>query len=125
MMENILIKCDSTLYDKIRDFSLSEKQLFIFTGLTWENVILLRDMLTSMQNKQTRTVIQALVVFLFKLRTGNSNKILASILQIEYEQLISEYSTAVLKSFEEDVLPFWNNFFHQRRSYSEPHNQNC
>jgi len=41
-----------------------------------------------------------------KLRTGNSNKILASVLQIEYEQLISEYSTAILKSFEEDVLPY-------------------
>lgn len=106
MMENISIKCDSTLYDKIGDFSLSEKQLLIFTGLTWENVILLRDMLTSMRNRQTRTVTQALVVFLFKLRTGNSNKILAFILQIEYEQLISEYSTALLKSFEKDVLPY-------------------
>ncbi|GAB1860851.1 THAP domain-containing protein 9 [Camponotus japonicus] len=106
MMKNLSIKCDSTLYDKIGDFSLSEKQLFTFTGLTWENIILLRDMLTSMRNRQTRTVTQALVVFLLKLRTGNSNKILASVLQIEYEQLISEYSTAILKSFEEDVLPY-------------------
>ena len=77
----------------------------MFTGLTWESVIQLKDMLTSMRNRQTRTVTQALVVFLFKLRTGNSNRLLASILQIEYEQLISEYSTAVMKSFEEDVLP--------------------
>lgn len=106
MMESLSIKCDSTLYDEIGEFSLSEKQLLIFTGLTWENIILLRNMLTSMRNRQTRTVTQALVVFLFKLRTGNSNKLLASILQIEYEQLISEYSTAVLKSFEEDVLPY-------------------
>lgn len=80
MMKNLSIKCDSTLYDKIEDFSLSEKQLLIFTGLTWENIILLRDRLTSMQNRQTRAVTQALVVFLFKLRTGNSNKTLASIL---------------------------------------------
>ncbi|KAL6431970.1 hypothetical protein ACFW04_007420 [Cataglyphis niger] len=50
MIENISIKCNSTLYDKIGDF-----------------------------------------IFM---------------LQIEYEQLISEYSTEVLKSFEEDVLPY-------------------
>jgi len=62
MMKNLSIKCDSTLYDKIGDFSLSEKQLFTFTGLTWENIILLKDMLTSMRNRQTRTVTQALVV---------------------------------------------------------------
>jgi len=60
----------------------------------------------SMRNRQTRTITQALVVFLFKLRTGNSNAILASILQLENEQLISEYSSAIVKSFQEDVLPF-------------------
>jgi len=60
----------------------------------------------SMRNRQTRTITQALVVFLFKLRTGNSNAILASILQLENEQLVSEYSSAIVKSFKKDVLPF-------------------
>lgn len=92
MMENLTIKCDS-LYDKVEDYSLSEK-LFIFIGLNWENIILLRNIVTSMRDRQTHSVTQALVVFLFKLRTGNSNKILASILQLENEQLISEYSLA-------------------------------
>jgi len=85
MMESLSIKCDSNLYDKIGDYNLSEKQLLVFTGLTWENIILLRDMLTSMRNRQTRTITHALVVFLFKLRTGNLNAILASILQLENE----------------------------------------
>ena len=58
-----------------------------------------------MQNRQTRTVAQALMVFLFQLRTGNSNRLLAFILHIEHEQLIYEYSIAVMKSFEGDVLP--------------------
>jgi len=106
MMGSLSIKCDSSLYDKIGDYSLSEKQLLVFTGLTWESIILLRDMMISMRNRQTRTITQALVVFLFKLRTGNSNAILASILQLENEQLISEYSSAIVKSFQEDVLPF-------------------
>ena len=37
---------------------------------------------------------------LLKLRTGNLNRLLTSILQIEHE-----YSTAVMKLFKEDVLP--------------------
>ena len=45
------------------------------------------------------------MVFLSKLCTGSSNRLLASILQIEHEQLIYEHSTSVMKSFEEDVLP--------------------
>lgn len=75
------------------------------TGFTWENIVELREMLTSMRNRETCNVTQALVVFLTKLRTGNSNKLVAAMLQIEQEQLVSEYSAAVFKSFEEDVLP--------------------
>ena len=48
----------------------------------------------------------ACCVFVQTLRTGNSNKILNSILQVEYEQLISEYTTSIIKSSEEDILPF-------------------
>ena len=77
-------------------------------------------MLTSMRNRKTRTITQSLVVFLFKLRTGNSNRILVFILQLENEQLISEYSTAVMKSFAKDVLPhrFGINNEFQKKKYS-------
>lgn len=34
VMETLSIKCDSTLFDKVGDFSLSDKQVKIFTGLT-------------------------------------------------------------------------------------------
>ncbi|XP_011873641.1 PREDICTED: uncharacterized protein LOC105565230, partial [Vollenhovia emeryi] len=105
VMETLSIKCYSTLFDNIGDFSLSEKQLEVFTGLTWENLIQIKDMMTSLRNSQSRSVIQALVVFLFKLRTGNSNKMLASILQLENEQVVSEYSSSIIKSFKNDVLP--------------------
>ena len=37
-------------------------------------------------------------------RTGNSNKMLASILNIENEQIISDYSASVVESFENEVL---------------------
>ena len=39
------------------------------------------------------------------IRPSNSNRLLTSILQIEHEQLIVEYLTAIMKSFEEDVFP--------------------
>lgn len=104
-IECLSIRCDTTILDMIGDFSLPEEKLFIFTGLTWENIIELREMMTSMRDTQTRTVTQALVIFLLKLRTGNSNKLCSAMLQFDQEQLVSEYSGAVMKSFEKDVLP--------------------
>ena len=60
--------------------------------------------MTSLRNSQSRSVIQALIVFLFKLRIGSSNKLLASILNIDNEQSNSEYSKSIIQSFEIDVL---------------------
>lgn len=88
----------------MEDFNISEEKLQLFTGLRWEEIIQLRLMLTSMRNNQNRTVTQALIVFMMKLRTGNSNKMIAAILQLKSEQLVSEYSTAVMNAFEKDVL---------------------
>ena len=105
IIETLSIKCDSTLLDKIGKFSLSEKQIKIFTGLSWENLLEIKDSMTSLRNSQSRSVIQALIVFLYKLRTENSNKLLASILNIDNEQSISEYSKSIIQSFEKDVLP--------------------
>lgn len=73
----ILSLCDSTLFDKIGEYSFSAKQVEIFAELNWENLNTLKDMLISLRNSQSRFVIQALVVFLFKLRTGNSNKMIS------------------------------------------------
>ena len=43
IMDTLSIKCDSTLLDKIGEFSLSEKQIKIFTGLSWENLLEIKD----------------------------------------------------------------------------------
>lgn len=101
------ISCDSSLLDKIGSGTLSEKQLFMFTGLTWDNIHELVSMISSMRNSSNRTIIQALVVFLFKLRSGNSNNMIASILGIKYEQLVSDYVDSVLQAFEKDILQFF------------------
>lgn len=46
-----------------------------------------------------------MVVVLFKLRTGNSNNIVASVLGLDREQQMSEYCEEVINSFEKDILP--------------------
>ena len=61
-------------------------------------------MLPSVRKNQTRDVTQALVVFLLKLRSGNSNKIIAAILQLEREQLVLDYAASIMNSFKKDVL---------------------
>ena len=49
-------------------------------------------------------MIQALTVFLFKVRTGSSNKLLISLFNIDNEQSISDFFKSIIQSFEKDVL---------------------
>lgn len=110
MMESLAVECDSTLLDKMDDFRITDEQLFIFTGLQRENILELRDLLTTMRNTDSRSVIQALIVFLFKLRTGNSNRLISATLQLENEMLVSKYCDQVIQSFEKDILPQYFGF---------------
>ncbi|XP_058802330.1 uncharacterized protein LOC131670620 [Phymastichus coffea] len=104
-LQKFRIDVDKELTDKVGDFSLPENRLIIFTGLTWENLFELRAMMTSLRNSDSRNVTQAIVVFLFKLRTGNSNNVISSVLGLERPQQVSDFSASVLESFEKDVLP--------------------
>lgn len=97
--EFMSINCNSNIKDKIGDFTLSEERLRVFTGLTWENIIQLREMMVSMRETKCRTVSQAIIVFLFKLRTGNSNKTVAVILGMEREQQVSDFCASIYKFF--------------------------
>lgn len=106
LFENIRSECNTTIFDRIADQSLSEEQLHIFTGLTWDNINDLREMMTSMHNTTNRTITQALITFLVKLRTGGSNKLICTMLQLKNEQVISDYSSSIINSFEKDILPF-------------------
>lgn len=96
---------DKSLFDAVGDLSLPERQLKAFTGLGWESIEKLSRMLTSMRNTSIRTVTQALVVFLFKMRTGNSNHIIASTMGLPNDQDISNMCASVINSFETDILP--------------------
>ena len=105
IMQTMSLRTDSSILDKVGTFSISDKDLKTFTGLTWENIKYLTDMMVSMRNSDNRTKTQALITFLMKLRTGNSNRLISSILGIEREQTVSEYCGSVLNSFDKDILP--------------------
>lgn len=62
-------------------------------------------MLVSLRNSTSRNVIQAIVTFLFKLRTANSNRVTYAVPGLDREQQTSEYSNSVINSFKKDVLP--------------------
>ena len=104
-METLSIKCDSSLLNKVVEYRISKKHLSFHTGLDWGKLNIIEDMMISLRNSQSRLVIQALVILLFKLRTVNSNKMIALILQLREEHVVSDYSDSIIKSFENDVLP--------------------
>lgn len=79
-MKNFAVECDSTLLDKIYDYRVSDEELNVLTGLKWQNVMELRNLVLSMRDTDTPSITQALIVFLVKLRTGNSNKLISTIL---------------------------------------------
>lgn len=82
---------------------------------TSKNLNHLCGKLTSMRNSKTHNVLQALVVFLFKLRTGHSNSIVVSVLGLNCEQQVSDYCEEVMHSFEEHILPEGFGYFSQSR----------
>lgn len=104
-LENMAINVDSSLLSRIENFSLSEEQLHTFTGLNWENIEKLRGLLISLRNSEARTVTQALVTFLFKLRSGSSNQMIKNILGLKHEQQVSNYFHQIIEAFEKDILP--------------------
>ena len=70
-MKTLSIKCNATSFDEVSKCSLSEKEIEIFTSLTWDQLNDLKDKIISLRNRSSHSVIQALVLLLFKIRTGN------------------------------------------------------
>lgn len=74
---------ESPLRLEIGDLTLSPELLKAVTELTWYNIDVLRKLMTSIKNSSTKHVIVAIVIFLFKLRTGNSNAVLLPLLDLK------------------------------------------
>ena len=76
-----------------------------FTGLTYDQLESLASTLTKMRNVEGRSVVQALVIFLFKMRVGTSNEVVAAIFGLPRPQQVSDIMQSVIESFETNVLP--------------------
>jgi hypothetical protein len=95
---------NATIRDRIGSFAFTDDQIKIFTGLTYEQIETVASRLKSMRNVKGRTIVQALVIFLFKLRTGNSNATVAGVFGLPRPQQVSDILDSVITSFEKDIL---------------------
>lgn len=103
-MENLALDSHFSLLDKLGKCECP-KDLQILTGFEWNQIVEIKNMFITLRDTDNRTITQALIVFLIKLRTGNSNRLIAFMLQLKNEQLVSEYSNTVLRAFKKHILP--------------------
>lgn len=89
----------------------------IFTGFGWSTVEHITNMLPSLRSSVNRSTLQAVVIFLMKLRTGSSNDLINAVLEIKYHQTVSKCLQSVLHGFEKDILP--QHFGYQSLSRSD------
>lgn len=103
-LDKLSEKSDMTLHDKIGDCAISDERLLALTGYSWENVLKIKNMLNTMRESSNRNLEQALIIFLIKLKSGNSNNLIAAILNIT--EKIVEYSIkSILGCFQKHILP--------------------
>ncbi|KMQ85075.1 hypothetical protein RF55_16609 [Lasius niger] len=105
MFKKLAISSEAGVIGKVADGSLSEEEMYIFTGLTWGNMRDLQKKTTSLKNSKNRTKMQAIFVFLFKLRSGSSDALISSTIGLKNKQLVSHYCQEVENSFKRDILP--------------------
>ncbi|KAJ8669457.1 hypothetical protein QAD02_000716 [Eretmocerus hayati] len=105
LMSRLSNEVNEGLFEHIGEWSISDARLKVFTGLTSDELEDLVSKMKSLRASDNRNAIQDVVTCLFKLRTGNSDEVVASILDLENPRLGSHFCTSVLNSFEVDILP--------------------
>lgn len=93
-----------SLFDRVKRLEISDDHFKNLCGFSRENFIKIAEALPTLRNSKSRTAAQALFVFLFKLRTGNSNAVISSLLEIPRAQAVSSCFSSVQMAFERDVL---------------------
>lgn len=105
LIEGLKIESNKSLLNQAADFELSDDRFKTLTGLTIENFKVLRSMIKSSKDSVNRTVNESLIIFLFKLRTGSSNRNISTIFKLKNDQLVSACVDSIIDSFEKDILP--------------------
>nr|XP_046909740.1 uncharacterized protein LOC124491158 isoform X2 [Dermatophagoides farinae] len=103
---DLLASNSLNIKDKINKRLMPQCQLYALTAHSWEDIDHLQSLMTYMKNTNKRSVIQAIVTFLCKLRTGNVNKVIAVFSGMDSEKMVGSNIDSVIKSFEVDILPY-------------------
>ena len=96
-------KVDDSILGNIKECSMSDERIFALTGFTWENIFEIRHLLETMRSSENRNVLQAVLTFLIKLRTRNSDRCFAAILDLKEKQ-VQRIIESVLQGFK-NILP--------------------
>ncbi|XP_075589844.1 uncharacterized protein LOC142597771 [Dermatophagoides farinae] len=107
----------SNLHGQIGDRSVSERHFWSLTGHTWQQMEIISKKLVSMKNSGVRSITQALVTLLYKMRTGVSNDIIAATVGLESRKQVESHINSVLESFSTDILPTEFGFKSQTRQF--------
>ena len=102
-LDKLSSEIDSRLHNKIGDFAISEERVKALTGYNWDSILRISNLLQKMRKSSNRNVLQGLVIFLFKLRSGNSNQIIAAILEVS-ENIVQDSIRSVLDCFIKHIL---------------------
>ncbi|XP_075681005.1 uncharacterized protein LOC142646305 [Dermatophagoides pteronyssinus] len=94
-----------SIFENLANRTISDTHLKTLTGFCWRQIEQLREWMSSMRDTEGRSAIQAICVFLHKMRSGNSDNIIAVNWGIDSGSLVSSYIKSVMRSFENEVLP--------------------
>ena len=103
-MDDLQVLSNEEIHDKIGQNTFPEERIIELTGFNYENLKKIKDMLPSLRKSSVRDPLQAIAIFLIKLRSACSDRFIDSILSVKDHQAISSCWKSVIKAFERDIL---------------------
>ena len=116
---------NSSFFDKFKTIELiSDRDCHDFTGLEKQEFFKLSDSIISLRSSPDRVPSQVLAVYFFWLRTGLSQKIIATIFGIKSQQDVSRYCFQARAALQRDFLHLYMDFKHLTIHEWLSHNSN-
>ena len=88
-----------TLYEAVGQLQVPDSQLKALTGFDGREFVQIMYSVTSIRATSSWNPAQAMLIFLYKLRTGNSNEIIANTFELHSKQAVSTCFNLVLEAF--------------------------
>lgn len=96
----------SNIFKKFKDFSIVTDELcFKTTGFTKDEVYFIFNEIKSLISSENRSKLQSIVLYLFWLKTGLDQKMIANLFEIEHRQTVSNICAQVRSAMLKDFVP--------------------